>query len=70
VKEFKQLLLAEDTVIARNLARQLVIFATGAPIHFGDRAAVEALLTQTRPKQYGVRSLVHAVVQSDVFRSK
>jgi hypothetical protein len=70
VKEFKRLLLADDAVIARNVARQLVIFATGAPIRFADRAAVEELLSQTRARQYGVRSLVHAIVESDTFRNK
>jgi hypothetical protein len=70
VKEFKQLLLGDESAIARNVARQLVIFATGAPVRFADRAAIEQLLEQTRAQQHGARSLVHAVVQSELFRSK
>ena len=35
-----------------------------------DRAAIETMLADTAAKQYGLRSLVHAVVQSDQFTSK
>lgn len=70
VREFKQLLLSDEPQIARNLARHLVVYATGAPIGFGDRVAVEQILQQTQPNQYGVRSLVHAIVDSDLFLNK
>jgi Protein of unknown function (DUF1592)/Protein of unknown function (DUF1588)/Protein of unknown function (DUF1585)/Protein of unknown function (DUF1587)/Protein of unknown function (DUF1595)/Planctomycete cytochrome C len=70
VREFKRLLRADDTPIARNLARQLTIFATGAPVRFSDRAAIEKILEATSSSGYGVRSLVHEIVQSDLFREK
>jgi hypothetical protein len=70
VRELKQLILQDESKIARNLARQLVVYATGAAIRFGDRAAVERILEQTKADQYGVRSLVHAIVQSDLFLNK
>ncbi|MEO7413515.1 MAG: DUF1592 domain-containing protein [Opitutaceae bacterium] len=70
IREFKRLLRADDASIARNLARQLTIFATGAPVRFSDRAAIEKILQAAQPSGYGVRSLVHEIVQSDLFREK
>jgi hypothetical protein len=70
VQEFKQLLLADEATIARNLVRQLSIFATGAPVRFSDREAIEQILAKTKPADYGVRSIVHAIVQSELFQSK
>ncbi len=70
VREFKQLLLKDEAQIARNLARQLTIFATGAPVRFSDRAAIEQVLTAAKSHGYGVRSLVQAIVASELFLNK
>ncbi|HVS52376.1 MAG TPA: DUF1592 domain-containing protein [Opitutaceae bacterium] len=70
VREFKRLLLADETQIARNLTRQLVVYATGAPVRFADREPIEKILQATRAKNFGVRSLVHEIVQSDLFQTK
>ena len=47
IEEFKKLLLADPRAIARNLVGQLVVYATGAPVGFADRAAVEKMLDKT-----------------------
>ncbi len=70
IREFKKLLRADDLPIARNLANQLIVFATGAPVRFSDRPAVERMIEQTRADHYGTRSLIHAIVQSELFRNK
>ncbi|MBI5690672.1 MAG: DUF1592 domain-containing protein [Verrucomicrobia bacterium] len=70
IREFKRLLLADEVPVARNLVQQLVTYATGAPVRFSDRPAVEAMLARTRASGWGVRSLVHEVVQSELFRRK
>ena len=70
VRDFKRLLRADDAPLARNLAKQLTIFATGAPVRFSDRAAIEKILEAAKPSGYGVRTLVHEIVQSELFRSK
>lgn len=72
VRGLKKLILQDDgdTAIARNLAKQLTIYATGAPVRFSDRKEIETILDETKPGQYGVRSLVHAIVQSELFRNK
>ena len=70
VRELKKLILADERQIARNLASQLVTFATGAPVRFGDRPRLEAVLDQAKAGGYGTASLIDAIVQSDLFRSK
>jgi hypothetical protein len=69
IRDFKKLLRGEDETLARNLAKQLVTYGTGAPVRFSDRAAVEKILQNAKP-HYGARSLIHQIVQSDLFRSK
>lgn len=70
VREFKQLLLEEPMPIARNLASQLAVYATGAPVRFSDRDEIEEILQRTRATEHGVRSLVHELVQSELFLKK
>ena len=70
VRELKKLLVQDEVSIARNLVRQLTIFATGAPVRFSDRQAIEKILDTAKASHYGVRSIVHAIVQSELFRNK
>jgi Protein of unknown function (DUF1592)/Protein of unknown function (DUF1588)/Protein of unknown function (DUF1585)/Protein of unknown function (DUF1595) len=70
VRELKTLLVQDERPIARNVARQLMVFATGSPVRFSDREAIEAILDVTKDGHFGVRGLVHAIVQSDLFRNK
>ncbi len=70
IRELKRLILADERQIARNLAAQLITYSTGAPVRFGDRPQLEKILDQAKPSQYGVRSLIEAIVLSDLFRSK
>ncbi len=70
VRELKKLLLDDEPQIARNLVQQLTVFATGAPVRFGDRAAVEHILQRAAASHYGVRTLIHGLVQSDLFLNK
>ena len=70
VREFKALVVKDELVIARNLAKQLVTFATGAPVGFADRAELDQILERSAPQHYGVRTIVHAIVQSQLFRTK
>jgi hypothetical protein len=70
VHEFKRLLRGEEQQAARNLVNQLVLYATGVPARFSDRPARERLLDQARARDYGVRTLIHGIVQSELFRNK
>lgn len=70
VKDFKRLILADETSIARNLAKQLIAFGTGAPVRFTDRDELERILERASARNYGVRTLVEEIVRSDLFRTK
>lgn len=70
IGQFKRIILKQPEQIARNFTHQLVTYSTGAPVTFGDRNDVEAILRRTRPGKYGVRSLIHAVVDSPIFLRK
>jgi hypothetical protein len=67
IREFKAALLADETQLARNLVQQLAVYATGAPMRFSDRAAVARILDRARAADFGVRTLVHELVQSELF---
>jgi hypothetical protein len=70
VDALRALLAAEPEQLARAFTGQLVTYATGAPVSFADRAVVEDILRQAQPGGYGLRTLLHGVIQSDLFRSK
>jgi hypothetical protein len=70
VRELKKLLLRDESQIARNLLNMLTIYATGAPVGFGDRAELERMLKDTRDENFGVRTMIHELVQSNLFRTK
>ena len=67
---FKKLLLQDKEAIARNLVEQLVVYSTGAPVGFSDRDEVDAILEKTKESEYGVRSIIHSIVQSPLFLRK
>lgn len=70
ILELKQILLTEEHLLARNLVSELMIFATGAPIRFSDREKLEAIIRKSKPRNYGVRTLIHEVVKSSLFLNK
>lgn len=70
VRDYKNVLLRDEAQIARNFVRQLMVYATGAPIRFSDRPAIEAILQKTRSSEFGVQSILNEVVQSDLFLTK
>ncbi|HXT59623.1 MAG TPA: DUF1592 domain-containing protein, partial [Pirellulales bacterium] len=70
IDEFKQLLLADKDQIARALATKLVTYATGGAPEAGDREQIDAIVGKVREKNYGFRSLIHEIVESELFRTK
>ncbi len=70
INDFRQILLNRQTVLATNIAKQLLIYSTGTGIHFSDRQALDAIVKSTQRDNYGVRSLIHAVIQSSLFQTK
>ena len=70
IHAFKSHLLADERAIARNLVKQFILYATGATMSFSERQQVEAIIDSCQDSEYGVRSIIHAVIQSDLFKIK
>ncbi len=70
IDEFKQLLLQDKDQLARALTEKLLTYATGAPPSPTDRPEIEAIIRKICGKDYGLRTLVHEIVQSKPFRNK
>ena len=60
--------LAEDPRrLARGFIHHLACYATGAEIGYADRRVVDAILDDAASAGYGLRSLVHAVANSELI---
>jgi mono/diheme cytochrome c family protein len=70
IDEFKQLLLKDRDQLARALTAKLVTYATGAAPAAADHPEIEAIVAKVREKNYGLRALVHEIVQSQLFQNK
>jgi Protein of unknown function (DUF1592)/Protein of unknown function (DUF1588)/Protein of unknown function (DUF1585)/Protein of unknown function (DUF1595) len=70
IDQFKKLLLGDSEAVAQNVANNLVTYATGAEIAFADRAEIQEILRRTKLRDYGLRTMVHAIVQSSLFQHK
>jgi len=70
VQSLRKNLASQPEQLARGVARHLLTYATGEPTTPLDHATIDAIVTQSAGEAYGLRSIVHGVVQSDLFRSK
>lgn len=70
VREFKDLLLRDERRIVRCVAEKLTAYATGEGIGFADHIEIESIVDQVEFSGSGLRSLIHEVIQSPVFRHK
>lgn len=70
IDEFKQILLKDKNQIARALTERLLTYATGAAPKAKDQPGINAIVADVKDKNYGFRSLIHAIVQSELFQTK
>jgi hypothetical protein len=70
VDEYKALLLEDKDGLARALAEKLLTYATGARIQFADREDVAGIVQAVRTENYGLRSLIHQLIDSRPFLNK
>jgi hypothetical protein len=68
IRDYKRLLLEDQTAMPRSLARLLLTYSLGRQLGFSDRPEVERIVASVNPKGYGLRSLIHEIVQSKTFR--
>jgi hypothetical protein len=67
---FKKLVLQDPDQFARSLTEKLLVYGTGHGLEFSDRATVRKVVAEIQSKNYGFRTLIHIIVQSDIFRCK
>lgn len=70
IRAYKAALAARPELLARSLARKLATFATGESVEAGDELVVDAILKKAEASKFGVRTLIHEVVQSELFTKK
>lgn len=70
IDDFKKLLAKDPDQIARSLVRKLVTYSTGGAPEPSDQAEIESIVTRLRKRNYGLRTLVHEVVESRMFGEK
>jgi arylsulfatase A-like enzyme len=70
IRDFKRLLMKNEDQVARHFLNQLIAYSTGAEIQFADRNERDRILEKARGNGYGLRGMIHAVVQSEMFRNK
>jgi hypothetical protein len=68
VAEFKKILLADPDRLARSFAAKLLTYAVGRSLTPADRLEVDAVVERTRAGKFGVRTLVHEIVNTRAFR--
>lgn len=69
IREFKKLLLENEQDFAIAMTRKLATYAIGRRIGFSDRQQIEEIVDAAQQRKLGLRSLIHELVQSDMFRS-
>ena len=69
-KEFRALLMKREEQIVRGVAKKLLIYGTGRPMTLADEKSVDFVVAEARKKKLGLRSMIHAVVESEMFHRR
>ena len=70
IRDFKRLMKSKEDQLARHFFNQLIAYSTGAEVEFADRRERDQILEQAGREGYPIRGMIHAVVQSKMFRNK
>lgn len=65
--EFRQRLLEQPDIIARAVATKLLVYGCGRPVTRADDAVVTSVVDSAQKNNFGLRSMIHAVVESELF---
>jgi hypothetical protein len=66
--EFRNLLASDPDVMARTLVKKLLVYGRGRRLTPVDSKAVEAIVGASRENGHGLKSLIFAIVDSELFR--
>ena len=70
VIDFKKILTDDKASLATCLTEKLLIYGLGRNIRFSDRGSIQEIVAKVAEKNYGFRSLIHEVIQSETFRKR
>lgn len=70
VRELQSILASDRRSLLKNLAQQWLIYATGREVAFCDRDGINAVVESTDQQGGGIRTLLHAVIQSQEFQTR
>lgn len=66
-REFRAHLLARPEPFVRSLTEKLLLYAIGRPLTVADRPGVDRIIEKAKKNGLGLKSLIHAVVESELF---
>ena len=68
--ELRSIVAARPEQFARGFTAALIQYALGRPCGFGDEPLIDSIVNDARSHGFGTRSFIHALVQSQTFRTK
>lgn len=66
-REFRECLKSDPEPVVRSLTTKLLVYATGRPVTVSDRLTVDQVVKRAGGTDAGLRSIIHAVVESELF---
>ena len=57
----------DPEVIARTITEKLLVYGCGRPVTRADHASVDQVIATSRAKDFGLRSIIHAIVDTELF---
>ena len=70
IRGFKKILLEGKETFSRCLAEKMLTYAIGRSLDIGDRPHIDEIVEKLRARGYGLRDLVHLVVESRPFLNR
>lgn len=70
IRGWKDIYLKKPDQLTRAFVTHLLTYATGAEPRFSDRDEIDRIVEAAAEKDYGMRSIFHAALGSEVFRTK
>lgn len=68
--QWKNIYSKKKPLLTKGFVKQLLPYATGAPVRFSDRADVDKIVARAEEKNYGIKSIIHGVIASELFLTK
>jgi hypothetical protein len=67
LNDFVRIAASNPRKLGQNFAAKLIVYGTGAPVLFVDRAGIERIVDESEANRFGIKSILYSVVSSDLF---